>query len=192
MLKTTLKLVAIGASTGGTEALKDVLCLLPPDSPPIVVVQHMPPGFTSTFAARLNDLCAVRVKEAVDGDRLMSGHVLIAPGDFHIALTRSGAVYGVRVLSAERVNRHRPSVDVLFDSFADHAGSNAIGVILTGMGDDGARGLKKMKDHGASTIAQDESTCVVFGMPREAIALGAADRIVPIGQVASNILELCG
>jgi two-component system chemotaxis response regulator CheB len=191
MLKTTLKVVAIGASTGGTEALREVLMQLPPDSPPIAIVQHMPPGFTKSFAARLDSLCAVRVKEAVDGDRLMAGHVLIAPGDFHMALTRSGATYGVRVYAGERVNRHCPSVDILFESFATHAGGNAVGVILTGMGNDGARGLLKMRQNSAFTIAQDEESSVVYGMPKEAVQLGAVDRILSLGRVAQGILDAC-
>jgi two-component system chemotaxis response regulator CheB len=191
MLKTTLKVVAIGASTGGTEALKDVLIQLPPDSPPIAVVQHMPPGFTKSFAARLDSLCSVRVREACDGDRLMAGHVLIAPGDFHMSLTRSGATYAVRVTSSAPVNRHRPSVDVLFQSFAQFAGSNSVGVILTGMGNDGAQGLKQMRDQGAMTIAQDEHTCVVYGMPKEAVDLGAVQRVAPISRIAEELLDAC-
>jgi len=191
MLKTTVKVVAIGASTGGTEALREVLTALPPDSPPIAVVQHMPPGFTSTFAARLDSVCSVRVKEAADGDRLMAGHVLIAPGNYHLELTRSGATYAVRVFPGEAVNRHRPSVDVLFQSFAEHAGANAVGVLLTGMGNDGAAGLKRMHERLAHTIAQDEQTCVVFGMPKEAIALGAATEILPLSLVCDGILDAC-
>ena len=191
MLKTSMKIVGIGASTGGTEALKDVLMELPPDSPPIAIVQHMPPGFTKSFAARLDSLCAVRVKEACDGDRLMAGHVLVAPGDFHMVLTRSGASYGVRVFAGEPVNRHRPSVDVLFESFADYAGGNAVGVILTGMGNDGALGLKHMHDQQAATIAQDEHSCVVYGMPKEAVDLGAVDHVLPLSRIAAKILEAC-
>jgi two-component system chemotaxis response regulator CheB len=191
MLKTTLRVVAIGASTGGTEALREILMQLPPDSPPIAVVQHMPPGFTKSFAARLDALCAVRVKEAVDGDRLIAGHVLIAPGDYHMALTRSGATYGVRVYEGDRVNRHCPSVDILFESFAIHAGSNAVGVILTGMGNDGARGLLRMHQSSAFTIAQDEESSVVYGMPKEAVQLGAVDRVLSLGRVAQSILDAC-
>ncbi len=191
MLKTTVKVVAIGASTGGTEALREVLTALPPDAPPIAIVQHMPPGFTKAFAARLDSICAVRVKEAVDGDRLMAGHVLIAPGDFHMALTRSGANYAVRVFTDERVNRHRPSADVLFDSFASLAGANAVGVILTGMGSDGAAGLKRMYDRSAFTIAQDEETSVVYGMPKEAVALGAVREVLPLPRICNGILSAC-
>jgi two-component system chemotaxis response regulator CheB len=191
MLRTTTKVVAIGASTGGTEALRDVLTVMPPDAPPICIVQHMPPGFTRAFAARLDDSCAVRVKEAADGDRLIAGHVLIAPGAYHMALTRSGAHYSVRVFAAEQVNRHRPSVDVLFDSFAVYAGSNAVGAILTGMGNDGAAGLKRMRDASATTIAQDEQSCVVYGMPKEAVTLDAVDHVVPLARVASAILDAC-
>jgi two-component system chemotaxis response regulator CheB len=191
MIKTTMKVVAIGASTGGTEALKDVLTELPPDSPPIAIVQHMPPGFTKSFATRLDSLCSVRVKEACDGDRLMAGHVLIAPGDLHMALTRSGASYGVHVFSSEPVNRHRPSVDVLFESFAQQAGANAVGVILTGMGNDGAVGLKRMHEQHASTLAQDEPSCVVYGMPKEAVALGAVDHVLPLSRIAAGILAAC-
>lgn len=191
MLKTTAKVVAIGASTGGTEALREVLTALPPDAPPICIVQHMPSGFTRAFAARLDSTCSVRVKEAADGDRLMAGHVLIAPGAFHMALTRSGASYAVRVYAGEPVNRHRPSVDVLFDSFAEYAGTNAVGAILTGMGADGAAGLKRMHDKAATTIAQDERTCIVYGMPKEAVALGAVDHVVPLGRIAATILDAC-
>jgi two-component system, chemotaxis family, protein-glutamate methylesterase/glutaminase len=189
MLKTTAKVVAIGASTGGTEALRDVLRVLPPDAPPICVVQHMPPGFTRAFADRLNGDCAVRVKEAEDGDRLIAGHVLIAPGAHHMALTRSGATYSVRVFVSDPVNRHRPSVDVLFDSFSEYAGSNAVGAILTGMGNDGAAGMKRMHDRGAKTIAEDEQSCVVYGMPKEAVAMGGVDQIVPLSRVAGAILD---
>ena len=188
-LMTTVKVVAIGASTGGTEALREVLTALPPDSPPMAIVQHMPPGFTKAFATRLDSMCAVRVKEAVDGDRLMAGRVLIAPGDFHMALTRSGANYGVRVFSGESVNRHRPSVDVLFHSVAEQAGGNAIGVLMTGMGTDGAAGLKRMRELSSHTIAQDEESCVVYGMPKEAVALGAAAEVLPLSRIASGILK---
>lgn len=191
MLKTTMKVVAIGASTGGTEALKDVLMALPPDSPPIAIVQHMPAGFTKSFASRLDSLCSVRVKEACDGDRLMAGHVLIAPGDFQMTLTRSGASYGVCVFAGERVNHHCPSVDVLFESVADHAGSNAVGVILTGMGSDGAVGLKRMRTRGAATFAQDEQSCVVYGMPKEAFDLGAVEQVVPLTRIADSIIRAC-
>jgi two-component system chemotaxis response regulator CheB len=191
MLKTTVRIVGIGASTGGTEALREVLTALPPDAPPIAVVQHMPPGFTRAFAERMNTLCAVRVKEASDGDRMIPGHVLIAPGNYHLALTRSGANYAVRVFNGESVNRHRPSVDVLFHSIADLAGANAVGVLLTGMGNDGAAGLKSMRDRAAHTIAQNEETSVVFGMPKEAIALGAATEILPLPRICDGILDAC-
>lgn len=181
------KVIAVGASTGGTEALVELLGSLPADSPGIVVVQHMPAGFTRSFAQRLDTLCRVRVKEAEDGDRILAGHVLIAPGNFHMAVWRSGAESRVRVFTSEPVNRHRPSVDVLFESCAETLGVNAVGVILTGMGADGARGLLKMRQAGAHTIAQDEATCVVFGMPREAIALGGAEHILPLYSIASTL-----
>lgn len=189
MLQTTDKVVAIGASTGGTEAIREVLERLPADAPPIVIVQHMPPGFTRAFANRLNSIVSVQVKEAENGDRVFRGRVLIAPGDHHMVLTRSGAEYGVRIFSGERVNHHRPSVDVLFDSCAEIGGTNVIGVLLTGMGNDGARGLHKMKAAGAHTIAQNEETCVVFGMPHEAIELGAAQKVLPLGSIAQAILH---
>jgi two-component system chemotaxis response regulator CheB len=163
-------MVCIGASTGGTEALREVLEALPPDSPGIVIVQHMPEKFTASFAKRLDSLCAVSVKEAEDGDTVLRGRVLIAPGNKHTMLERSGARYYVSVKDGPLVSRHRPSVDVLFRSAARSAGSNAVGVIMTGMGDDGARGMNEMKQAGAFTIAQDEATSVVFGMPKEAIA----------------------
>ncbi len=190
--RTTHQLIAIGASTGGTEAIREVLVQLPADSPGIVIVQHMPPGFTASFANRLDGLCAIRVKEAQDGDRVIPGQALLAPGNFHMALRRSGADFSVRVYSDEPVNRHRPAVDVLFNSVAEGAGHNAVGVLLTGMGDDGARGLKKMRDAGAHTIAQDEASCVVFGMPREAILRGGAEHVLPLGKVASEMLRLAG
>lgn len=189
-LRLTHQIIAIGASTGGTEAIREVLCALPAATPGVVITQHMPPGFTASFARRLDGLCALRVTEAQDGDRVLPGHVLIAPGNFHLALTRSGAEFGVRVQDGPPVNRHRPSVDVLFDSVAEQAGKNAVGVILTGMGDDGARGLKRLRDTGARTIAQDEATCVVFGMPREAIAHGAAEFVLPLGRIAGETLRL--
>lgn len=185
----THKVIAAGASTGGTEALRELLCALPPDAPGVVVVQHMPERFTSAFAARLDALARIRVAEAADGDRVLPGHALIAPGDHHMELVRSGAEYRVRVFMDQPVNRHRPSVDVLFHSCARAAGQNAVGVILTGMGNDGARGLAAMRAAGARTIAQDEETCVVFGMPKEAIALGAAERVEPLGEIASAALR---
>jgi two-component system, chemotaxis family, protein-glutamate methylesterase/glutaminase len=188
--KGTYKILAIGASTGGTEALREVLCALPPDAPGIVVVQHMPEKFTRAFADRLDGLARIRIGEARDGDRVMPGHALIAPGNFHMELVRSGADYRVKVTSAEPVNRHRPSVDVLFHSCARAAGQNAVGVILTGMGDDGARGLLAMRAAGARTVAQDEATSVVFGMPKEAIALGAAELVEPLSHIALTALRL--
>lgn len=189
MLKTTQRVVAIGASTGGTEAIREILVQLPPDAPPIVIVQHMPQGFTRAFADRLNATTAVQVKEAADGDRVYQGRVLIAPGDRHMRLTRSGAEYGVQVFDGERVNHHRPSVDVLFNSCADVGGANIVGVILTGMGSDGAKGLSHLRTAGAHTIAQDEESCVVFGMPHEAIALGAAHEVLPLVRIANAILQ---
>lgn len=186
----TAHLIAIGASTGGPEAIRQVLQGLPAEVPPIVVVQHMPPVFTRSFAERLDKLCTVRVKEAEDGDLLEPGHAYIAPGDYHLQVARNGSQYRARVAQTEPVNRHRPSVDVLFDSVAQTSGAAAVGVLLTGMGADGARGLKKMRDAGACTIAQDEQTCVVFGMPREAIALGGAEFVLPLPQIAHKVVEL--
>ena len=174
MARTTETIVCIGASTGGTESLRVVLEALPAASPGIIIVQHMPEKFTEAFARRLDSLCEVEVKEAADGDTVLRGRVLIAPGDRHTLLQRSGARYYVSVKNGPLVSRHRPSVDVLFRSAARYAGANAVGIIMTGMGDDGARGLLEMKQAGAITIAQDEASSVVFGMPKEAIALGAA------------------
>lgn len=190
LLRSTNRVIAVGASTGGTEALREFLVPLPPDSPGIVIVQHMPANFTRSFAERLDSLCQVRVKEAEDGDRILAGHVLIAPGNFHMAVQRSGAVYSVRVFQDEPVNRHRPSVDVLFDSCASALGSNVVGVILTGMGGDGARGLLAMRKAGARTIAQDEASCVVFGMPREAILLGGAEQTLSLTDIPKAVLRL--
>jgi two-component system chemotaxis response regulator CheB len=190
MAKTTERVICIGASTGGTESLREVLEALPPHSPGIVIVQHMPEKFTAAFARRLNTLCAVEVKEAEDGDTVMPGRVLIAPGNRHMLLQRSGARYFVAVKDGPLVSRHRPSVDVLFRSAARYAGVNALGIIMTGMGDDGACGLLEMKKAGAATVAQDEESCVVFGMPKEAISLGAAEKIVPLGRIAAEILRL--
>jgi len=190
LTETTNKVIAIGASTGGTEALKDVLSRMPPNSPGIVVVQHMPANFTTAFAERLNDLSQITVKEAEDNDAVIQGRAVIAPGNHHMLLRRNGARYYVEVKDGPRVQHQRPSVDVLFKSTAKNAGSNSIGVILTGMGTDGAEGLLKMKQAGARTIAQDEKTCVVFGMPKEAIKIGAADKVVPLGQVAQEILRM--
>lgn len=189
MARTTETIICMGASTGGTEALRAVLEALPPDSPGIVIVQHMPERFTASFAQRLDGLCAVSVKEAEDGDTVLRGRVLIAPGNKHTLLERSGARYYVSVKDGPLVTRHRPSVDVLFRSAARSAGCNAVGVIMTGMGDDGARGLNEMKQVGASTIAQDEATSVVFGMPKEAIALGCVDRIAPLQLIAAEMLK---
>ena len=189
MARTTETVVCIGASTGGTEALRVVLESLPPDSPGIVIVQHMPEKFTASFAKRLDGLCAVEVKEAEDGDTVLRGRVLIAPGNKHVLLERSGARYYVSVKDGPLVSRHRPSVDVLFRSATRSAGSNAVGVIMTGMGDDGARGLEEMKKAGAYTLAQDEATSVVFGMPKEAIARGCVDRIAPLQNLAQEILR---
>ncbi len=189
MARTTETVICMGASTGGTESLKVVLEALPAVAPGIVIVQHMPEKFTAAFAQRLNGLCEVDVKEAVDGDTVLRGQVLIAPGDRHVLLQRSGARYYVSVREGPLVSRHRPSVDVLFRSAAQSAGSNAVGIIMTGMGDDGARGLAEMHEAGALTIAQDEATSVVFGMPKEAIALGAADKILPLQALATEIVR---
>jgi two-component system, chemotaxis family, protein-glutamate methylesterase/glutaminase len=190
LFKSTHKVIAVGASTGGTEALREFLTPLPPDTPGIVIVQHMPETFTRSFAQRLDSLCQVRVKEAEDGDRILPGHVLIAPGNYHMRVMRSGASYSVCVVMSEPVNRHRPSVDVLFDSCAEHLGANAVGVIMTGMGNDGARGLLAMRKAGAPTVAQDEASCVVFGMPKEAIAMDAAQEVVPLDRMPQAVLRL--
>lgn len=191
-LTTTDTIIAVGASTGGTEALRTFLEAMPPDAPGIIIVQHMPEKFTRSFANRLNELCRISVKEAENGDSVFRGRALIAPGNYHTLLKRSGARYYVEVKDGPLVNRHRPSVDVLFRSTARYAGRNAIGVIMTGMGDDGARGLLEMKEAGAKTIAQDEKSCVVFGMPKEAIKLGAADFVMPLEQMAPAILNIIG
>jgi two-component system chemotaxis response regulator CheB len=188
--RTTHKVVAIGASTGGTQALQEILTALPANAPGILIVQHMPEHFTRTYAQRLNALCAVEVKEAEDGDTVSPGRVLIAPGNYHMLLTRSGAVYQAQVKTGPLVSRHRPSVDILFRSVARYAGRNAVGVIMTGMGADGAAGLKEMKDQGAETVAQDESSCIVFGMPKEAIRLGAAGHVMPLSRLAEAIIDL--
>ncbi|HMV58194.1 MAG TPA: chemotaxis response regulator protein-glutamate methylesterase [Nitrospira sp.] len=189
MIKTTDMIIAIGSSTGGTEAVKDVLQVLPPNTPPILITQHMPERFTKTWADRMNQLCRISVKEAEDGDSVLPGHALVAPGNYHMTLVRSGARYSVRINQDEPVNRHRPSVDVMFDSVAQYAGGNAVGVILTGMGGDGAKGLLRMKEAGAFTIAQDEASCVVFGMPKEAIKLGAVEVVRPLSDIAQTILN---
>jgi two-component system chemotaxis response regulator CheB len=191
MPKTTDKIVAVGASTGGTEALRIFLEAMPLDCPGIVIVQHMPEHFTTAFSRRLNDLCRIEVKEAADGDSVLRGRALIGPGNKHILLKRSGAKYYVEIKEGPLVCRHRPSVDVLFRSAARYAGANAVGVIMTGMGDDGARGMREMKDAGAYNIAQDEASCVVFGMPHEAIKRGAADKVLPLESIAGAVLRAC-
>ncbi len=186
-LRATERIVCIGASTGGTETLREVLEALPPNAPGIVIVQHMPEKFTAAFARRLDGLCRVSVKEAEDGDEVATGRVLIAPGNRHMLLQRNGGHYRVAIKDGPSVSRHRPSVDVLFRSAAHAAGANALGIIMTGMGDDGAKGLLELRNAGGPTIAQDEASCVVFGMPKEAIALGAAERIVTLSQMAAEI-----
>ena len=192
MIETTEKIVVVGASTGGTEALRVLLEAMPLDAPGIVIVQHMPEHFTAAFAKRLDGLCRVTVKEAEDNDTVIRGRALIAPGNRHTLLKRSGARYFVEVKDGPLVCRHRPSVDVLFRSAARYAGNNAIGVIMTGMGDDGAKGMLEMKNMGTYTIAQDEHTCVVFGMPHEAIKLKAVDQVLPLGAIAAAILKQSG
>lgn len=192
MVCTTEKVIVVGASTGGTEALREFLEALPLDSPAVVIVQHMPEKFTASFAQRLDGLCRVSVKEAANGDTLMRGHVLIAPGNRHMMVKRSGARYYVEIKDGPLVSRHRPSVDVLFRSAARYAGRNAVGVIMTGMGDDGAKGMLEMKESGAVTIAQDEATSVVFGMPNEAIKQGGVDHVLPLHRIAREVLRLCG
>ncbi len=189
MVKTTEKVVVIGASTGGTEALRELLTVLPPDSPGMVVVQHMPEVFTRSFATRLNEICQVNVKEAKNQDSIIKGTVLIAPGNLHTLVKRSGARYYVEVKDGPLVNRHRPSVDVLFRSAARHAGRNSIGIIMTGMGKDGVSGLLEMKETGAKTVAQDEKTSVVFGMPKEAIKINAAQKVLPLDKMAEYIIN---
>lgn len=188
--RTTNKVVAIGASTGGTQAIQAVLAALPPDAPGILIAQHMPEHFTASFARRLDEVCAITVKEAEDGEPVSVGKALLAPGNRHLLLSRSGALYLARVKDGPLVSRHRPSIDVLFGSVARHAGANAIGVIMTGMGADGARGLLEMRAAGASTIAQDEESSVVFGMPKEAIDIGAAQGVVSLTQIPSAILSM--
>ncbi|CNI14258.1 MULTISPECIES: chemotaxis response regulator protein-glutamate methylesterase [Yersinia] len=183
------KIIAIGSSTGGTEALRQVLIPMPLTCPGIVIAQHMPPGFTRSFAARLNTLCQIAVKEGEDGDRVLPGHAYIAPGDLHMELIRSGANYHIKLNKLPPVNRHRPSVDVLFRSVAKSAGKNAVGAILTGMGSDGAQGLLEMRKAGAHTLAQSEKSCVVFGMPREAITAGAACEVVDLEDISQHILS---
>lgn len=190
MVQTTERIVALGTSTGGTQALEQVLTALPRVSPGLVIVQHMPGKFTAAFAARLDGLCEISVKEAASGDRVVPGRALIAPGGRHLLLRRSGAQYHVDVVDGPLVNRHRPSVDVLFRSVAKAAGANALGIIMTGMGDDGAAGLLEMRQAGAATLGQDEASCVVYGMPKEALKKGAVARQVGLGQIAAEITAL--
>jgi two-component system chemotaxis response regulator CheB len=185
----TEKIVFLGASTGGTEATREVLMGLPADFPAVMITQHMPPGFTKSYAARLNGLCRIRVAEASDGERVLPGHAYIAPGGFHLSVERSGANYIARVQDGEAVNRHKPSVEVLFDSAARVVGRNALGVMLTGMGGDGARAMRTMRDAGSYNLVQDEASCVVFGMPREAIAHGAANEVLPLTQIAPRLVD---
>ena len=189
MTQTTESIVAIGTSTGGTQALEEVLTALPKVSPGIVVVQHMPEKFTAAFANRLNGICEVEVREANDKDRVLPGVVLIAPGGKHMTLKRSGALYVVEVKDGPLVNRHRPSVDVLFRSVAKFAGKNALGIIMTGMGDDGAHGLLEMREVGSKTLGQNEATCIVYGMPKEALKLGAVEEEVDLGDIATRIVR---
>jgi two-component system chemotaxis response regulator CheB len=185
----TEKIVFIGASTGGTEATKEVLTSLPPDCPAVVITQHMPAGFTKSYAARLDGLCRIRVAEARDGERILPGHAYIAPGAHHLSVERSGANYVARVQVGEPVNRHMPSVEVLFKSAARVVGPNALGIMLTGMGADGAKAMREMRDAGSYNLCQDEASCVVFGMPREAIAAGAAHEVLPLTQIAPRLIE---
>ena len=185
----TEKIIFIGASTGGTEATREVLTSLPADCPAVMITQHMPPGFTKSYAARLDGLCRIRVAEASDGERVLPGHAYIAPGGFHLSVERSGANYIARVQDGEPVNRHKPSVEVLFDSAARVVGRNALAVMLTGMGADGAKAMRSMRDAGSHNLVQDENSCVVFGMPREAIAHGAANEVLPLTQIAPRLIE---
>ena len=191
MLQTTEKVVVVGASTGGTEALRVFLEALPPDSPGIVIVQHMPEHFTTAFAKRLDGICQISVKEAENNDTVIRGRALIAPGNFHMLLKRSGARYFVEIKEGPLVCRHRPSVDVLFRSASRYAGKNAVGLIMTGMGDDGAAGMLELKESGAFTIAQDEASCVVFGMPKEAIKKGGVKTVLPLERIAEKVVGLC-
>ncbi|MEO8298995.1 MAG: chemotaxis response regulator protein-glutamate methylesterase [Burkholderiales bacterium] len=185
----TEKVIFIGASTGGTEATREVLCSLPPDSPAVMITQHMPAGFTKSYATRLDGLCQIAVAEARDGERVLPGHAYIAPGGLHLSVERSGANYVARVRDGEPVNRHKPSVEVLFESAARVVGRNAVGVMLTGMGADGAKAMRDMRDAGAYCVAQDEASCVVFGMPREAIAAGACHEVLPLKQIAGRLMD---
>ncbi|MFN7996744.1 MAG: chemotaxis response regulator protein-glutamate methylesterase [Bryobacteraceae bacterium] len=191
LIQTTEKVVAVGASTGGTEALREFLEAMPLDAPGIVIVQHMPEEFTARFAQRLDKTCRITVREAADGDSVIRGQALIAPGNRHLLLKRSGARYFVEIKDGPLVSRHRPSVDVLFRSAARYGGRNVVGVIMTGMGDDGAKGMSEMKQAGAFNIAQDESSCVVFGMPAEAIKTGSVDRVLPLPSIAPEVVRLC-
>jgi two-component system, chemotaxis family, protein-glutamate methylesterase/glutaminase len=188
-LASTEKVILVGSSTGGTEAVRVFLSEMPPDSPGILVTQHMPPGFTRTFAQRLNDFCKLKVVEASHGERVLPGHVYIAPGSHHLLLGRSGANYVTQLSDAPPVNRHRPSVEVLFRSGAQHAGANAVGIMLTGMGKDGAVAMKELRDAGSFNIAQDEASCVVFGMPKEAINAGAVHEILPLSSIAGRVTK---
>ncbi|HTQ03278.1 MAG TPA: chemotaxis response regulator protein-glutamate methylesterase [Polyangiaceae bacterium] len=190
LLKTTDRMIAIGASTGGTEAIAHVLSQFPADAPAVVITQHIPELFSARFAQRLDDQCAMAVSEAKDGDPILLGHAYVAPGSYHLRVERSGARYFCRVTQDPPVNRHRPSVDVLFESVAKEVGHNATGVILTGMGDDGANGLLAMRQAGSPTVAQDKSTCVVFGMPGEAVKRGAAEEVLPLEAIAQRVLEV--
>jgi two-component system chemotaxis response regulator CheB len=190
-LRTTEHIVAIGASTGGTEAIKEVLVRLPPDSPGVVVAQHIPKAFSGPFAKRMDACCSVTVYEAEDGQQILPGHVYVAPGDRHLLVVRDGARYRCKLDDGVPVNRHKPSVDVLFRSVAQNAGRNAVGILLTGMGKDGARGLKEMRDAGSHTIVQDEASSVVWGMPGEAHAIGAAEQILPLPEVAPEAMRIC-
>ncbi|MEE9553451.1 MAG: chemotaxis response regulator protein-glutamate methylesterase [candidate division Zixibacteria bacterium] len=190
LAESTDKVVAIGASTGGTEAIKNVITQFPPNMPGVVIVQHMPAGFTKMFADRLNEQCSMIVKEAEKGDKVMTGRILIAPGDFHMVVRRSGGVYIVDIKNGDKVCGHRPSVNVLFNSVAEQVGSNAVGLILTGMGSDGADAMVRMRNEGARTLAQDESTSVVFGMPREAYDRGGAERLLPIGSIPRAVINM--
>src|SRR5512137_1406837 len=192
MIKTTEKVVVVGASTGGTEALRDFLIAMPLDAPGIIIVQHMPENFTTAFSQRLDSICRISVKEAETNDTVLRGRALIAPGNHHILLKRSGARYFVEIKEGPLVSRHRHSVDVLFRSAARYAGPNAVGVIMTGMGDDGAKGMLEMKEAGAVTIAQDEESCVVFGMPKKAIELGAVDKVLPLAGLAGAVMREAG
>jgi two-component system chemotaxis response regulator CheB len=185
----TEKIIFIGASTGGTEATREVLVRLPADAPAVLITQHMPPGFTRSYAARLDGLCRIRVAEARDGERVLPGHAYIAPGGLHLSVERSGANYVARVRDGDPVNRHKPSVEVLFQSAARVVGRNALGVMLTGMGADGAAAMREMRDAGAWNVVQDEASCVVYGMPREAVAHGAAHEVLPLGRIADRLVE---